>query len=277
MSRKTKRAHVWDRAEDGPFEDREDGSHSIDPVREKPKRDVTLLDSVERRESWFDEVQKRVECGQTGGLSRLAVCVIGPNGSGKSSAIKTIGLDDMTIPGTDEPLYSVNADTIAKAMRREGFTGDDAALAKAAQRRADQIRERLLEQGYSFVNETVGSHPSRVEFLEKARGIGYTVVVLFVSTESAEINVRRVEERVARGGHDVPREKILQRYERTMRLARDYLEVADCFIAFDNSADNVQGGNEAMRRLLTAYRGEIRLTSAGREVKWVKEYLLGDE
>lgn len=207
---------------------------------------------------------------------KTIISVAGPNGSGKSAAIKAAGLDDIEIPGTEKRLYSVNADAIAKAMLSEGFEGSVEELNLEAQRRADEIRERLLELGLSFVNETVGSHPSRVEFLNKARELGYKVIVLFVATEDPTINVERVAARVARGGHNVPRDKIVKRYERVLGLLPSYYDVSDVFVAFDNSRDNVPGGEEAMRLLLVKYEGAAYLAPGFYEVEWLKEHLFAE-
>ena len=62
---------------------------------------------------------------------------------------------------------------------------------------------RLAERLESFGFETVFSHSSNVEFLEALRVLGYDIHLFFVCTESHEINIARVENRVALGGHDV--------------------------------------------------------------------------
>lgn len=47
---------------------------------------------------------------------------------------------------------------------------------------------------------------------------GFDVTVYFVATRDPEINVNRVERRVDLGGHDVPKDRIIARYFRTMEL-----------------------------------------------------------
>jgi predicted ABC-type ATPase len=100
---------------------------------------------------------------------------------------------------------------------------------------ADFLREELLNCGESFSFETVMSHPNKVEFFARARTQGYRTYLYFISTESPVVNVSRIETRVATGGHDVPHDKILERYERTMRLARDAIAHAYRAFIFDNS------------------------------------------
>ncbi len=75
---------------------------------------------------------------------------------------------------------------------------------------ANFLREELLACERSFAFETVMSHESKVNFLAKARSQGYKTYLYFITTDSAELNVERVKQRVARGGHDVLPEKIRQ-------------------------------------------------------------------
>lgn len=49
------------------------------------------------------------------------------------------------------------------------------------------------------------------------------------------INVARVRQRVALGGHDVPEDRIVARWSRTMALLPDAVRVAHRAILFDNS------------------------------------------
>jgi predicted ABC-type ATPase len=70
----------------------------------------------------------------------------------------------------------------------------------------------------SFSFETVMSHRSKVNFMIRADDAGYEVTIYFVCTSDPEINVSRVENRVSRGGHDVPHERVVGRYWRTLEL-----------------------------------------------------------
>lgn len=102
------------------------------------------------------------------------------------------------------------------------------------------IRDYLLEHGISFSIETVMSHPSKVELMRRAREMGYRVYLYFVSTESADINVGRVRSRVAEGGHDVPEDKIRNRYSRSLDQLLDAIRNSDRAYLFDNSAQRFQ-------------------------------------
>lgn len=77
---------------------------------------------------------------------------------------------------------------------------------------SDFIRNKLLEEQLSFTFETVMSSDDKIAFMLKARASGYRTYLYFVATEDPDININRVKNRVAAGGHPVPTEKIVQRY-----------------------------------------------------------------
>jgi predicted ABC-type ATPase len=102
---------------------------------------------------------------------------------------------------------------------------------------ADFVRHQLLHSRKSFTFETVMSDPSKIEFMRKARANGYRTYLYFVSTESPEININRVEIRVKEGGHAVKPEKIRLRYDRCLALLPQAILETDRAYIFDNSGD----------------------------------------
>ncbi|MFW9621073.1 MAG: hypothetical protein ACMV16_02800, partial [Macromonas sp.] len=69
------------------------------------------------------------------------------------------------------------------------------------------------------------------------RAAGFRTYLYFVATEDADINVARVEHRVAMGGHPVPEDKIRSRYQRSLGLLFDAVTCTDRAYIFDNSGD----------------------------------------
>ncbi len=100
---------------------------------------------------------------------------------------------------------------------------------------SDLIREELLKRKISFTMETVFSHTDKVQFMQRAKEAGYNVYLYFVSTENPEINIKRVEGRVAAGGHDVDPVKIVERYKRTMNNLLAAVKISYRAYIFDNS------------------------------------------
>lgn len=100
---------------------------------------------------------------------------------------------------------------------------------------ADFLRYMLVSQSISFSFETVMSHNSKVTFLDYVKSKGYTAYLYFIATESPDIHVERVKNRVAKGGHDVPEEKIRDRYYNSLELLFEALKTADRAFLVDNS------------------------------------------
>lgn len=100
------------------------------------------------------------------------------------------------------------------------------------------IRRKLLESRISFSMETVMSHISKVEFLQECRDLGYQVFLLFVTTSDPVINVDRVRARVELEGHDVPKNKIISRYYRTMDNLYPALLACNWARVYDNSGSD---------------------------------------
>ena len=97
------------------------------------------------------------------------------------------------------------------------------------------LQDEFINRGISFSQETVFSHHSKIQALAKAKEAGFRTYLYFVCADDAGINTARVSERYAQGGHNVPAEKIVSRYSRSlenMSMAIPYLSRA---FFFDNS------------------------------------------
>ncbi|KQR35167.1 AAA family ATPase [Deinococcus sp. Leaf326] len=154
----------------------------------------------------------------------------GPNGSGKST-ITTPMLADL-------PGEYINADDIARAWRDE--IPDPLERNRQAARLADRQRQLALREGRSLVFETVMSTPEKVALLTQAKALGYQTTLIFVTTSDAAFNVRRVQQRVILGGHDVEPDTIRRRYEGAMTLLAAAVEHADQAVVIDNSGTEPQ-------------------------------------
>jgi len=100
---------------------------------------------------------------------------------------------------------------------------------------ADFMRRKLCELQLSFTFETVMSSYDKVEFLKQAKRSGYRVYLYYVATKDPLINISRVENRVLKGGHSVPAEKIKSRYYRSLENLSDAVKYSDRAYIFDNS------------------------------------------
>ncbi|MCP1199874.1 zeta toxin family protein [Notoacmeibacter sp. MSK16QG-6] len=173
------------------------------------------------------------------------VLIVGPNGAGKSTLYRyRVG------PKFAGPF--VNADIIQRDELRD--TSPEAAYRAAgiaAKRRAE-----LIAMQCSFATETVFSHIAKLDLIEQARAAGYTILLMHVGLERADLAVGRVRSRVDEGGHAVPEEKIRQRYDRNSPLIRIAMLACDAGHVFDNSALNTPP-----QRIISFRAGRISFVS----------------
>lgn len=149
----------------------------------------------------------------------------GPNGAGKSTVYEF-----EIKPRVNAPF--INADLIQRDELKN--TSMDAAY-EAAQI-AEARRQEHLANKQSFVSESTFSHPSKLSLIQDAKDAGFRVAVYHVNVCSPDLSVARVAHRVTQGGHDVPENKIRERYERNQSLIRDAVLQADRAYIFDNSS-----------------------------------------
>ena len=97
------------------------------------------------------------------------------------------------------------------------------------------IRELMVETGQSCSQETVFSHPGKIDALREARERGFRTYLYFVATDNPSINLFRVKAREARGGHGVPPDKIVSRYYRCLENVAHALPHLDRAYFFDDS------------------------------------------
>ena len=182
--------------------------------------------------------------------------IAGPNGSGKSTLAAQLRAE---IPGA--PKIWINADEIAIRLRDESSDKADKALAAAIE--ADRLRHAALEAGRDLITETVMSSARWAPFFQKAAARGYRIVLYFVTTSDAAINVARVRARVERGGHDVPEARIRSRYKKVMEdVLPSVLPLTHMAYFFDNS------GSASGKHLVAVYRdGRLRLRAEARGSK----------
>jgi predicted ABC-type ATPase len=182
----------------------------------------------------------------------------GPNGAGKTTYYER----------KIRPVLRaefVNADVLA----RQTWGADAERHTAEAAKLTDERRLELTAARRSFVAETVFSHPSKLDLLGRAKEQGYVVWLTFIYLESAELAIARVRERVERGGHDVPADRIRGRYARLPEMVRAAVRLVDRAFLVDNSYLD-----RALRDVMVFERG--RVTYAVEDPpKWARRILLG--
>ncbi len=187
-------------------------------------------------------------------LSRrpIVVALAGPNGAGKSSFYGAF----LRLSG----LRFVNADLISKELDIDAYS---------AAQLAGELRWKLIEEGESFIFETVFSDPvgDKLGRLKAAELRGFTVVLFFIGIDSPGASEERVAIRVSKGGHDVPPGKVAERYPRVMaNLGRALRELSNLLV-FDNSDLKMP------YRLVATREGGREINLQGAVPEWLRSLL----
>ena len=169
--------------------------------------------------------------------------IAGINGAGKTSFYYD-HLASRT-PGAE----FINADEIERDRWPDAIGAHSQQAAELAARR----REERIAAGTSFVTETVFSHPSKLDLLDRAQAAGFTVVLHHIHVSTPELAIERVRTRVSAGGHDVPAAAVIARHPRTLALMQQAALRADRCYVFDNSRLD-----HGFTHVATFERGRIR-------------------
>ena len=152
--------------------------------------------------------------------------IAGCNGAGKTTASFTILPE---ILGCKE---FINADEIAKGL--SPFQPESVAV--QAGRIMLTRMDELLQKGETFAFETTLATKSYKQKIEWAQANDYEVTLLFFWLDSPNIAKKRVAQRVAEGGHNIPLETIERRYYNGIaNLFTIYIDMVDICYIFDNS------------------------------------------
>ena len=99
--------------------------------------------------------------------------------------------------------------------------------------------------------ETVLSTSKYRRLVTKAKGLGYSVWLVYVVLDTPERNIERVRLRVAKGGHHVPDDKVRSRYVGSLEQFPWFLEQADPAWIYDNSGGRPKRIGEKSEGIVT--------------------------
>ena len=134
----------------------------------------------------------------------MILVLAGPNGSGKSTITAFF----------DKVGKYTNADDVVATT---GMNNMEAAVL------VDRMRYESIDKKEDFTFETVLSSEYKLNILRKAKEEGYFIKCVFVLTVDPQINIARIESRVAAGGHNVASDKVIERYYKSINNIKNCL------------------------------------------------------
>ena len=179
----------------------------------------------------------------------MILVLAGVNGAGKSS----VGGANLRAKGQDW----YNPDEIAREMRlrfpeREPRDVDSQVWREGLNRLKHAIRTNT-----NFAFETTLGGNSITATLLDAIAAGVPVRVWYCGLGSPELHIARVAARVARGGHDIPEQKIRERYVSSMRNLCRLAPGLDKLAVYDNAMPLGSNGLPDIRELVSVESGRI--------------------
>jgi predicted ABC-type ATPase len=160
-------------------------------------------------------------------MPKKLVIVGGPNGAGKTTFARAY-LEVY-------PYKYLSADALAAELSPEQ---PSLARIEAGREFSRKVRESL-SAGEDLIIESTLSGRSMRQILQCAHTEQYAINILFVFLDTAQACVDRVQERVKKGGHDVPEPDIRRRFSRSKtNFWEIYRHEADEWHLFYNSSED---------------------------------------
>jgi predicted ABC-type ATPase len=174
--------------------------------------------------------------------------IAGANGSGKSTLTKLF-IDNIPV---------IDPDAIAREIAPE--QPESAAL--AAGRKVIELARSYIRSNDSFIVETTLAGNTYLNLMREVKALGWIVRLTYIGINQPTTNIQRVHSRVELGGHNVPREDILRRYERSLVNLNKAAKIVDTLILYDNSTG-------AGHQLLATIEGDRAIVYVQELPSWV--------
>ncbi|HEX4955186.1 MAG TPA: AAA family ATPase [Thermoanaerobaculia bacterium] len=155
------------------------------------------------------------------------IALAGPNGAGKSTAGPALVREALGVTEL------VNADVIAQGLSAFDPEGVALTAGKVMLTRLHELASRRA----TFAFETTLAGRAYARWLTELKSTGYEIHILFLWLPTVELAIRRVSDRVRRGGHGIPAATIRRRYNAGLRnFFGPYRAMASTWRFYDNSS-----------------------------------------
>ena len=142
----------------------------------------------------------------------------GVNGAGKSSLSGVLK--------TQKNLgYIIDVDKIAVTKKCNNLEAGKIAVNRIS---------NYLSRGISFTQETTLSGIKTLDTARKAKDGGYFIRLFYVGLDTADESIKRIENRVSKGGHNIGSDDVIRRFENRFDSLVKILPYCDEVLFFDN-------------------------------------------
>lgn len=178
---------------------------------------------------------------------KIYTIIGGVNGTGKSS------LSGVLAAESSELGIIIDTDKITADSDGDRIKGGKAAIERI---------NNSLNKGINFTQETTLSGVRTLKTIKKAIEKDYYIKLYYIGIDTAEESIRRIKNRVEKGGHDIPQEDVIRRYNKRFDDLLTILPYCNEVHFFDNG----NGFSE-----VAEYRNGRLIIKKDNPPEWIKE------
>ncbi|HEC86188.1 MAG TPA: hypothetical protein ENI48_13295 [Thioploca sp.] len=162
---------------------------------------------------------------RTNSMSKNMMIFAGPNGAGKT----TLAYEYLDVFN----YYYLSADAIATELAPDGKFHD---VKIQAGRKFFHQLNNLIAEGKDIIIESTLSGLGFQRIIQRFKQANYTITISFIYLETPEVCIKRIKERVLKGGHHVPEKDVKRRFIRSKNnFWHTYKNQADYWHLFYNT------------------------------------------
>ena len=120
----------------------------------------------------------------------------------------------------------IDVDKITAELGAGALAGGKAALTRI---------ETCIEKGVSFTQETTLSGYRTEATAKKVKDLGYFVRLFYIGLDSVDESLVRIQNRVKRGGHNIPTDDVARRFQGRWEAVAKVLPYCDIAEFYDNN------------------------------------------
>ena len=166
---------------------------------------------------------------------KIYTIIGGVNGVGKSSLTGGLAAESNDLG------VIIDTDKITASLGGDKIKGGKAAIERI---------NSSLEKGINFTQETTLSGSRTLKTIKRARELDYFIRLYYVGVNSADESIKRIKNRVEKGGHNIPENDVMRIYSKRFEDLANILPYCNEVRFYDNENGFVEKAEYKNGRLI---------------------------